>query len=150
MVKMVEGMRTRSICLYLLLIAEAVQALTPDANDLTSTTLLPLLASVTTGAFGLGTERGVPLSPDDTPSLGPELPSRGKDEDQLPDDVCDPARVVARTNRVRVVGDACGLWCVLSTPQWPLIWSSLLRLSPHRVGLVPGNDLTLALCRFLC
>jgi hypothetical protein len=147
---MVEGMRSRSIFLYLLLIAEGVQGLTPDANDLSSPTLFPMLASVASDALSLGFGSGFALRPEFPWSLGDDVPSRDEDRDQMPDDVCDPARLVARVVRVQSVGATRAPSYVLDRSQWLLIWSRLPGLWPQHPGPVPGNDLTLALCRFLC
>ncbi len=146
-VMMGVGMRSRSIFLYFLLIAAAVQGLTPDANDIASTTLFSLLASVASGAAAGRDPESRPESP---PSHGASLPSWNLDDEPMPGEVRGPARFSARQNQAHAPGNTPWLGALRIDPKRPLIRSNLLDALPRHAGMACGDDLTLALCRLLC
>jgi hypothetical protein len=149
-VMMGVGMRPRSISLYFLLIAAAVQGLTPDANDLASTTLFPLLASVASGTAGTVARKEHATRPDSPVSRDASLPSWDEDGEPLPGEICDPARLPAGQVRSHAPRDGPRLETLRIDPQHSLIESSHLHLFARHAWTVCSDDLTLALCRLLC
>jgi hypothetical protein len=142
--------RSRSICPYFLLIAAAVQGLTPDADDIASTMLFPLLASVASGAAGTAAGRDHEFRPESPPSHGASLPSWDEDNEPKPGEVCGPARFSARQNQPQAPENTPWRGALRIDPKRPLIRSNLLDALPRHAGMACGDDLTLALCRLLC
>jgi hypothetical protein len=149
-VRMGQVMRSRSISPYFLLIAAAVQGLTPDANDLTSTTLFPLLASLASGTAGAAVGRDPESRPDSPRPHGASLPSCDQDGDPMPGEVCGPARFSAGQIQAHHPGGTPRLGPSRIDPQRPPIRSNLLDVLPRHGGMACGDDLTLVLRRFLC
>ena len=124
---MSHGRLSRTICLQFLLIASAIQGITPDAQDLGSIKALrlfcPLLADVNSLA----------------------------EDDGLPDEVCGPAQsAVALFIRLATSGD-------LTHPAFASIESILPACQEHAVRSVTRHscsariaDLIYTLCRINC
>jgi hypothetical protein len=139
---------SRSIGLHLLLIAVAVQGMTPDAHDLASSALVQLI----------GTEpgpRAKPPGPSSGLRFGPErllpihssAPARENVQDDLPDEVCGPARPLAFAS---LLADLSRLALVWSEPRGPSLSSTPSPLSFPRDVALRGDDLIYTLCRLLC
>jgi hypothetical protein len=89
-----KGWRCRSICLHILFIAMALQAMTPDIPDRASPSLPDrlLLPAIPVEAARDGGQ--VPAQ-ESAPIDGDRSPSRDGDRDEKPDESCLPARYTA-------------------------------------------------------
>lgn len=123
---------------WILLVAMAVQGLTPNSSNLASSLLLRLVCS------GLADSRAVGgCSP---------LPTPGGDRDEIPGEVCGEA---SDRDTTRVQLDADGRPCIRSLPVGLLDRpgrSALLSsppLPPEVVMRWP-DGLIISLCRFIC
>ena len=90
---MSKGWGSQLICLRLLTLALAIQALTPDANDLCSSSLFKLLGvpfgkNLVTCA--VATAQCNALDPESMPVGEGSFPSGANDQDDSPDEVCLP------------------------------------------------------------
>lgn len=85
---MSRGLRSRTICVRFLMFVMAIQAMSPDARDLTSPALLRLLDIPADANLAAGV--GEVTASDPTPESGDSLPLGSNDRDTLPDEVCLP------------------------------------------------------------
>src|SRR5579884_2579581 len=99
-----EGMmsnarRSPAIDLRWLIAALAIQAMTPDARDLTSLRLFqilcaPLDPALLAGATSAGARGGAPGSSSPSAPVRGEIPPLGSDDgDEFPDEICVPRRL---------------------------------------------------------
>jgi hypothetical protein len=122
-----QGRLSHTICLQFLLIASAIQGVTPDAQDLASIKALRLFCPLLAEAKSLA------------------------DDDGLPDDVCGPAQSAAnsiiRTAKSRDIPHAA----FASTESLlPAFQSSALRSGSRRRYSAMIDNLLYSLCRFNC
>jgi hypothetical protein len=91
--------KTQSLVLHVLLIASAVQAITPDTYSVASARLIQVLDPI----VGFGMSWVVPyfgcrdlavLTPEAAPDAG-SLPNRDNDQEDAPDEVCVPTCALA-------------------------------------------------------
>jgi hypothetical protein len=131
--RMNKGSRPRATCLGIVMIALAIQAITPDAHDLTSFSISRIIQSILSDS--LAPAEGAAPSEDDSP-------------DKTDDDVCSPTSAGMRIALRRPT----------SSPR-PLSMSTLCEL-PNRPtlrhpscpigGAARGGELILTLCRLTC
>jgi hypothetical protein len=126
---MCQGRLCQSILLYCLLIAVAIQGVTPDAQDLASINCLLMFC----------------------PALADSRDMAG--EDGLPDEVCGPAQSrISVGLRVRVEPNSLANRRSETSDQNDLLTSHLGALRSHARGgkNVRLDDLIYALCRLKC
>jgi hypothetical protein len=121
-----QGRLSRTICLQFLLVASAIQGITPDAQDLGSVKALCLFCPVLTDA-------------------GPS-----DDDDGLPDEVSGPAQSAALIIRMARPGDVAFPAFASTDPLLPPIQSNALRSNSRRPCSARINDLIYSLCRINC
>jgi hypothetical protein len=149
-----EGRRSRSIYLRVLLIALAVQALTPDSRDLASPLLFEIVSIASpavVAAFEATTVAPTVLDHESPSSdCGDRLPSKVVHEDGLLDESCVPPGLRVRVIPRRCSGTMARLWCF---PPGPVKTTSSIekgRLSCSQLGILRNNDLTISLCQLTC
>ena len=121
-----QGRLSRTICLQFLLVASAIQGITPDGQDLGSAKALWLLCPVLADADSLA------------------------DDDSLPDEVCGPAQSAALIIRMARPGDVAYPAFASTEPLLPPIQTNALRSNSRRPCSVRINDLIYSLCRINC
>lgn len=89
---MVSGSKFKSFCMVALLVAEAVQAVTPDTASLTSTRLVQMIESIAGGGGSWLLPRPhvdccTTYNGEFRPPKG-SIPFEERDEDSAPDEVC--------------------------------------------------------------
>lgn len=153
---MTQGGGFRSICFPMLLIALAVQGITPDAHDLASLSLLRMLLPPRAAARfpmnGPAPRTSTVLPDGSTRPIVVAPPSSAQSSDGTPDEVCAPAQ--SPTQGPQTQGHAGGR----PDQSGLLIPSQVARLA--RVGRIlptmspmlarPGSGLILTLCRLVC
>jgi hypothetical protein len=126
--------RSSRIGRMILLVALAIQGVTPDFRNLSSPWLLRILDwEMGDLAFGKDSE-----------------PLPVENHDDGPSDVCAPGSM---HNSLRLHRDSVGRLAAEFTPIGPserLIRSSVLSFHPHILARHGGDDLIRSLCRFLC
>jgi hypothetical protein len=125
----------RAISLHILLIALAIQGITPEFRDLASQALFEILAQVPRDAK--------------TQGAGDALPLRDEDQNELPDDVYVAAFPVVAIPR-SPVDDSSDLELAASGWSERLLRLCLLLGSPSRRVVGPGCDLVHSLSRLNC
>ena len=85
---MSKGLRSRTICFRFLMFALALQAMTPDARDLSSPALFKLIGISAGGKLAVA-DSDVPAS-DFRPEGGDSLPTRTDDQSEQSEEVCLP------------------------------------------------------------
>jgi hypothetical protein len=123
-----QGRLFHPICLHFLLIATAIQGVTPDAHDLASIKALCLFCPALADSSSLG------------------------DDDDLPDDVCRPAQSeMDLTTRGRANSDdPCFPAFAWTEPRVRTIRSNAIRSSTRSVGISRIDDPIGSMCRINC
>jgi len=123
-----QGRLSQAFCLHILLIALAIQGITPDSNDLASSNALKLFCPFLTDA------------------------DRMVDEDKFPDDVCEPVRVEIDLCRCQLA-DFDGLpfpRFATAEAQWGRVKSDALPFVARDGTLIRIDGLIHSLCRLKC
>jgi hypothetical protein len=123
-----QGRRSQAFCLHILLIALAIQGITPDSNDLASINALKLFCPRLTDADQM------------------------VDEDEFPDDVCEPVRVQIDLGRCQLA-DLDGLpfaRFATAEAQMGRVKSDALQFVARRGTLTRIDGLIHSLCRLKC
>jgi hypothetical protein len=122
-----QGRLSQTICLQFLLIASAIQGITPDAHDLASIKALWLFCPVRAEAGRLA------------------------DDDGLPDDVCGPAQsAAALIIRTGKSGDVSHPAYTSTESLLPTFQSCALRSVSRHSCSARIDDLIYSLCRINC
>jgi hypothetical protein len=121
-----QGRLSRAIGLQCLLVASAIQGITPDAQDLGSAKALWLFCPVLADAGSLA------------------------DDDGLPDEVCGPAQAAALIIRMARSGDVAYPAFASTEPLLPTIQTNALRSNSRRRCSARINNLIYSLCRINC
>jgi hypothetical protein len=145
--------RSRSILAQLLLVASAIQGLTPDADDIASTSLVWLLCPAPAGSSS-GSKTAAARVCDDLgrelPPLDGTLPPWGDDQDELPDEVCLPVAVAAgMAQRERPGGSPCHEPATCRRAERPFVPGPDGRAATL-AGIARGDVLIRSLCRLNC
>jgi hypothetical protein len=151
---MVMERRSRSIYLRVLLIALAIQAMTPDIHDLASPFLFEIL-SVSSDP-GVAAFEGMAVDSfvldHEPPSSGSCAPFRWKldQPDRLPDEAGLLPGLRAGTIPRRFTGGLVRPWSLPPDRVGPMVSIEQGRRSRTHPGLLPANDLTISLCKLTC
>jgi hypothetical protein len=121
-----QGRLSRTICLQFLLVASAIQGITPDAQDLGSAKALWVFCPVLADAGSLA------------------------DDDGLPDEVCGPAQSAALIIRMASSDDVAYPAFASTEPLLAPIQASALRSNSRRPCSARINELIYSLCRINC
>jgi hypothetical protein len=149
-----EGRRSRSIYLRVLLIALAVQAMTPDSHDLASPLLFEIVSIASPAAVAAfeATTIAPSVLDHESPSSdgGDRLPSKVAQEDGLLDESCVPAGLRVGVIPRRCPGTKARLLCFPPGPVKTAASIEQGRLSCSRLRILRNTDLTISLCQLTC
>jgi hypothetical protein len=146
-----QGRRLRSICLRAVLIALAVQGVTPDGSDLASPWLFGRLLdpSAVDGSPRPDSDDAVPEGGATTAGAG-DLPAGPETGDEAPDEVCVPVRPARPRFLCRKRGGTSLLWLEPAGPSGRLRPDPVRTPAPRAVAVARGIRLTVSLCRLTC